>query len=216
LANPQTEDGHVEIANDLWEAIARQDLSGNEFRVLLGILRKLYGFKKKSDWISNRLLAKMTGVGYSQAGKMVIRLAQRQIITLDYLGKGQRRIVRFNKDYDKWTPLPKKAATKTLAKTSRQPLPKKANDPSRKRQTTKESTTKETLTKSWGIIFKKIEEKIGRKETASWLRPAVPLGLTDKTLTLGLPNDLYIGFIKEKYLPQLKKIAGREIRLVVS
>jgi len=144
LANPQTEDGHVRIANDLWEAIARQNLSGNEFRVLLGILRKLYGFKKKSDWISNRQLAKLVGISYDQAGKMVLRLAERRIITLAYLDEGQRRIVRFNKDFDTWEPLPKKA---TLAQKGETPSSKKARDPRSKRRTTKETITKETITK---------------------------------------------------------------------
>lgn len=144
MANPQTEDGHVRIANDLWEAIARQNLSGNEFRVLLGILRKLYGFKKKSDWISNRQLAKLVGISYGQAGKMVLRLAERRIITLTYLDEGQRRIIRFNKDFDTWQPLPKKA---TLAQKSKTPSSKKARDPCSKRRTTKETITKETSTK---------------------------------------------------------------------
>ena len=145
MANPQTEAGHVKIANDLWEAIARQNLSGNEFRVLLGIIRKLYGFNKKSDWISNRQLAKLVGISYDQACKMTLRLADRKIITLAYLDEGQRRIVRFNKDYDTWVPLPKKT---TLVEIGKGPLPKKAKDPSRKQQTTKATLTKATLTKA--------------------------------------------------------------------
>jgi len=144
LASPQVEAGHLQIANDLWEAIARQRLSGGEFRILLGILRKLYGFKRKSDWISNRQLAKMTGVTYNQAAKMVGRLSERGIVTLVYLDEGQRRIVKFNKDYDKWNPLPKK---ETVAQKGKGPLLKKENPPCRKRKTTKESITKETYTK---------------------------------------------------------------------
>ena len=72
----------------------------------------------------------MTGVTYNQAAKMVGRLSERGIVTLVYLDEGQRRIVRFNKEYDKWNPLPKK---ETVAEKGTGPLPKKENPPCRKR-----------------------------------------------------------------------------------
>ena len=92
----------------------------------------------------------MTGVTYNQAAKMVGRLSERGIVTLVYLDEGQRRIVKFNKDYDKWNPLPKK---ETVAQKGKGPLLKKENPPCRKRKTTKESITKESITKE-------IKEKI--------------------------------------------------------
>jgi phage replication O-like protein O len=107
VANPQTEDGHIKIANDLWEAITRQRLSGSEFQVLLAVIRKTYGYNKKSDWITNRQLAAMTGLDAIRASENVNRLKERGILTITEKRKGYERIIAINKDYDTWKPLRK-------------------------------------------------------------------------------------------------------------
>ena len=52
MANPQTENGHIKIANEIIEAITRTNLSAHESRVLWYIIRKTYGFNKKMDWMA--------------------------------------------------------------------------------------------------------------------------------------------------------------------
>ena len=49
MASPQIEDGYTKIANELLEAISKVNLSSYEFRVIMAIIRKTYGFNKKSD-----------------------------------------------------------------------------------------------------------------------------------------------------------------------
>ena len=53
MANPQLEDGYTEIANEILEALMRLHLSPNQWQVILCIIRKTYGFKKKVDYIAN-------------------------------------------------------------------------------------------------------------------------------------------------------------------
>jgi len=102
LASPQVEAGHLQIANDLWEAIARQDLSGQEFRVLIAVIRKTYGFKKKQDWLTNRCLAMVTGLHTHSVSRAITRLVVRNIIRVNQNVEGHKRIVSINKDYDTW------------------------------------------------------------------------------------------------------------------
>lgn len=52
MASPQTEDGYTAIANEIMEALIAAELSGQEFRIALLVIRKTYGFKKKEDAIS--------------------------------------------------------------------------------------------------------------------------------------------------------------------
>lgn len=47
MANPQRENGHVDIANELVEALAKMQLSGYESRVIWALWRKTWGWVKK-------------------------------------------------------------------------------------------------------------------------------------------------------------------------
>ena len=62
MASPQLEDGYTQISNELLEALCWMNLSPYEWRVLLWILRKTYGWKKKTDWISLSQFSKETGL----------------------------------------------------------------------------------------------------------------------------------------------------------
>jgi phage replication O-like protein O len=62
MANPQAENGHVDIANEIVEALAKIHLSSYESRVLWTVFRKTYGWHKKEDWITNTQIANLTGI----------------------------------------------------------------------------------------------------------------------------------------------------------
>jgi len=52
MANPQPEDGHIDIANEIAEKLARTQLSGTEHKIIWAIWRKTWGWHKKEDRIS--------------------------------------------------------------------------------------------------------------------------------------------------------------------
>lgn len=155
MADPQTENGHVEIANDLWDALVRQKLSGQEWQVLLAIFRKLYGWKKKEDWITNRLLASVTSLRVERVSEAVQRLARRNIIGITEKRKGYRRRIRINKDFDTWVGI---TENRNITE-KRKGYYGKPYEVLRKivRRTTKETTTKETTKKEKGIPEKKMK-----------------------------------------------------------
>jgi len=153
MANPQREDGHVDIANEIVEALAKIHLSSYESQILWVIFRKTYGWHKKEDWITNTQIANMTGIAEPHVSRTIKILIQKNII----IRSGKK--LAFQKDYDQWKKLPKGVTShhkeklpkgvRKVTKGGKKKLPKGVD--------TKE--TKETITKE--IISSQIKNLLG-------------------------------------------------------
>ena len=108
MANPQKENGHVDIANEIVEALAKTYLSSYESQVLWAIFRKTYGWHKKEDRINGSQLSKMTGISESHVSRTLKGLTRRNII----IRNGKK--ISFQKDYEQWEKLPIQASMKKL------------------------------------------------------------------------------------------------------
>ncbi|WP_067097888.1 conserved phage C-terminal domain-containing protein [Marinomonas atlantica] len=53
------DEGYTRLANTLLEALCRVDITPRQMRVFLAIVRKTYGYQKKSDWVSPEQIAKI-------------------------------------------------------------------------------------------------------------------------------------------------------------
>lgn len=111
MASPQTENGHLDIANEIAEALARTYLNVTESRVLWVILRKTYGWKKKTDRISYSQFEEMTGVNRRHISDALGSLIRRKIVTR--IGNDYRLEYGIQKDYELWESLPIEATNKT-------------------------------------------------------------------------------------------------------
>ena len=98
--SPQLEDGYTRIANELIEAIACAGFTANQHAVLWAILRKTYGYNKKSDDISLSQIAEMTGVDRSNVRRALISLSAQQVIIRSN-GVHSNKI-SLNKNYAQW------------------------------------------------------------------------------------------------------------------
>ncbi len=96
MASPQIENGHVKIASELIEALARVNLRPYEWRVLLFVVRKTYGWKKKLDYISVSQIAQGTGLHKQHTSRARLTLLEKRLLIEDG-GK-----IGLNKDYDQW------------------------------------------------------------------------------------------------------------------
>jgi phage replication O-like protein O len=96
MANPQLEDGYTQIANEILENLMRICLPANQSQVLLCIIRKTYGFKKKVDWIANCQIVEATGLHKSTVSRALRRLEQQGLINRN--GKS----IGFQKDWEQW------------------------------------------------------------------------------------------------------------------
>ena len=145
--NPQKENGHVDIANEIVEALAKTYLSSYESQILWAIFRKTYGWHKKEDWISISQLVDITGIYKSHISRTIKKLLERNMI----FKNGNK--IGFQKRYDRWQRLPKQVTAKKLPIQDKK-LPKQAYT---KETSTKETSTKETI-KRKSQTYEKFDE----------------------------------------------------------
>jgi len=96
MASPQKENGHLDLANELVEILAKTELNGGEFRILFAVWRKTYCWHKKEDWISLSQLEEMTGFSHWYVSKIKQLLVSKRLLVMNGLK------VAFNKDYSQW------------------------------------------------------------------------------------------------------------------
>jgi len=101
MASPQLENGYTQIANEIIEALFKINLSPYENRFIWFILRKTYGWKKKTDWISLSQFAKEMGLDRRNIHRTIKKLSSKQMIVVyrdykNHIGYG------FQKNYEKW------------------------------------------------------------------------------------------------------------------
>ncbi|MBS8267172.1 hypothetical protein DYI26_00285 [Halomonas litopenaei] len=96
---PQVEDGYTRIANELFEAVTNSHtcpITLRQMRIVLSVIRKTYGFNKKTDRISDSQLAAATGIS-----RQNVNAAKRELLAMNVLfTDGQKLGV--NKAYAEW------------------------------------------------------------------------------------------------------------------
>lgn len=95
----QVENGnYAQILNPILEVLARTRLSGAQYSVLIFILRKTYGFHKKTDRISLGQVIDGTKLSRTAASEALQRLVDANILKR----KTQRSHIGFNKYSETW------------------------------------------------------------------------------------------------------------------
>lgn len=100
MENPQAENGHIDIANEIADQFCHLHLSGNEWMVLWVVLRKTWGWHKKEDMVSLTQFQKLTGLSRWRVNESI-----KQLVTKRILVKDKRKFVNnygFNKLYSQW------------------------------------------------------------------------------------------------------------------
>ena len=158
MANPQTENGHTSIADELLDALIGIRISGEENQCLLLIIRKTYGWKKKEDWISLSQFQDMTGMAKPSIIRALKKLIDKNMIYKKVNGQGVSYGIQ--KNYKKWRPLTKKLTINKKATS----VDKKANRDLQKSNSgfTKKLPTIETLTRKTFTIETSTIESIVR------------------------------------------------------
>jgi phage replication O-like protein O len=114
MASPQKENGYTAIANELFDALVRTRVSGEDRQVLDFIIRKTYGFNKKEDRISLSQFQEATTMHRSNICRSIERLLGRNIIIKNATSKGNS--YGFVKDFDKWGVVAKKLPSSKVDK----------------------------------------------------------------------------------------------------
>lgn len=138
------DDGFTRIANELLEAVMRAGLSQHQLLVFMAVMRKTYGFNKKSDWVSNEQLSELTGILPHKCSAAKSVLVKRGILTQT------GRVIGINKTVSEWSSLPVKGTEKkpylkkvTLPESGKKILPESGNAYYPNQVNTKDKHTKD-------------------------------------------------------------------------
>lgn len=138
------DDGFTRIANELLEAVMRAGLSQHQLLVFMAVMRKTYGFNKKSDWVSNEQLSELTGILPHKCSAAKSVLVKRGILTQT------GRVIGINKTVSEWSSLPVKGTEKkpylkkvTLPESGKKSLPESGNAYYPNQVNTKDKHTKD-------------------------------------------------------------------------
>ena len=78
--NPQLEDGHTRIANELLEAIIRYPFTGGELKVVLAVIRLTYGWQLNERQIRQRELVRLTGLDARYLQRVLAKLRHHGVL----------------------------------------------------------------------------------------------------------------------------------------
>lgn len=138
------DDGFTRIANELLEAVMHAGLSQHQLLVFMAVMRKTYGFNKKSDWVSNEQISVLTGILPHKCSAAKSALVKRGILTQT------GRVIGINKAVSEWSSLPIKGTEKkpylkkvTLPESGKKSLPESGNAYYQNQVNTKDKHTKD-------------------------------------------------------------------------
>ncbi|HDT0999854.1 TPA: replication protein [Klebsiella pneumoniae subsp. pneumoniae] len=138
------DDGFTRIANELLEAVMHAGLSQHQLLVFMAVMRKTYGFNKKSDWVSNEQISVLTGILPHKCSAAKSALVKRGILTQT------GRVIGINKAVSEWLSLPIKGTEKkhylkkvTLPESGKKSLPESGNAYYPNQVNTKDKHTKD-------------------------------------------------------------------------
>jgi phage replication O-like protein O len=104
--SPQKENGYTAIANEIIDALVKYRLSGEQMQCLLFILRKTYGYNKKTDAISLSQFVKATGINRGNVARAIKAITAKKLIHVirGSVNKDTISITkyRFNKRFKSW------------------------------------------------------------------------------------------------------------------
>lgn len=112
MASPQAENGHIDIAHEIAEQLARINLSAYESRILWAIFRQTYGWHKKEDRISITRFQKITDMDRRNIVRTLNELIKREIVVR--IDNTFIKTYRFQKDYTKWKTIVKRDNNKIV------------------------------------------------------------------------------------------------------
>ena len=100
MADVQLENGYTQIANELIDQFQKIKLSGNQWNILMVIIRQTYGYNHKEWEISNKYISEVTGIHRCHVSRELSTLQDYGLITIEVTNG--KRVLKINKDYEHW------------------------------------------------------------------------------------------------------------------
>lgn len=102
MARPKTDHGFTRLANEYLDQLIGVGLNGREFKIILAIIRKTWGWRKKQTTITLSEFEKMTGIKPNHCAEILKLLTRKNMIVKSKDGN----LVTYGpqKDYSLWEP----------------------------------------------------------------------------------------------------------------
>ena len=103
MANPQLENGHLKIANEIWDKLTSANFTGSEFQIILTVIRITWGWRRKAHGISIADFCKITSRPHRTVAEALRSLLKKNIL-IQVKGGGRNTPSKwsFNKDWETW------------------------------------------------------------------------------------------------------------------
>jgi len=162
--SPQLENGFTRIANEILEALARVKLSPHESCIVWFVLRKTYGWRKKSDWISgSQMRAGLGGVDRRHIFRALKRLCDKNMLVI-CRDDARKPKYSFQKDYSKWCVSSNQMTGMKVSSLRMTRVIRTDDAVSSVRAHTKETLTKETIQKKRGGAKARPSQLLNKKK----------------------------------------------------
>jgi len=96
MASPQIENGYTRIANEIIEHLLFAGINGSEYRIILCVIRKTYGFGKKDDFISLSQFQKNTLMNRVNVIRTIKSLVAKRLLLK------VNSVYKLNKNWEEW------------------------------------------------------------------------------------------------------------------
>jgi len=100
IGNPQPEKGYTRIANELLAAIMAYPFNATELKIILAVIRKTYGWKKKTASISYGAISKITVRDKRYVRRTLNKLISDRVILKEKTSYSN--VLGLNKHYLQW------------------------------------------------------------------------------------------------------------------
>lgn len=197
-----TDDGYTRIANELLEAVMSADLTARQLKVALAVMRKTYGFGKKTDRITNTQIAGMTGIHHTHVCTAKNEMIAMNVIITSGSQIGINKVVSdWNFNISQVSETLAKSANKTLAEVANDNLPTQLN--TKETYQKKKETTPKSPEGSDEVAEKKTPSKSKKKSSLEFDRERFKTTWNCKAEKHGLPKINGVSATTEKSLKYL-------------
>lgn len=101
MSSPQLEDGHIRIANELFDAECKVKMSGSEWQVYRVIQRQTYGWSRKSAAISMSFISVAAGLHRPRVVEAINKLIHRNMVVRKN-GPSGTNVYEIQKNFSRW------------------------------------------------------------------------------------------------------------------
>ena len=106
--NPQRDNGHRQINNEIWQALMLSNLTGSEYKIIMLVIDRAWGYNKTEVSIGYTTIMKATGLTKPSIRDSIKKLQDKHILITEKGNFKDSTKYLLNKYYDTWTSLPVK------------------------------------------------------------------------------------------------------------